>query len=436
MFGTVKIGDDDPNFAADWAKATAHMRAAQKELITAINKHDAVSQKEAIGYLLSAPEPRIHCAAVIGLSKKFRGDPSAKLIKRIANGFDLTTPINEKVIIFGRDKGGGKVRAILVFGNWHRTAQAVLRIILSCYYVPKGFQAAGRCGSAASDAKGIQGTLKAVKKEIEAGKLYFCHMDIKKFFPSFRIEKLGEEGALGNKLPMKTLHAFCTARGLHMSGDYTLPSSVRKEARRGIPTGSSLSPLIADMMVSRMPLPVSAYQDVFNYADNFMLLAKTKSELLEIKAQLMTAVEHIPGGCFSLRREAEGCFEQSSVDFLGHNISFHDGKVHFRVMQENEEALYDRLSGFLYNGAEHDDPKLKVSMLARFRRSYSYILSWSQAFALCENSVELRDLAFVILEAHLTAGGYTVNDLSKELADDFCAADHFDFSKLNMPNPK
>ena len=119
---------------------------------------------------------------------------------------------------------------------------------------------------------------------IESGKLWFAHLDIKEFYPSFKIEKLLGNAALEGILPKSTVANLVLARGLEYVIDpgylkrYPLLSCASRllEARRGIPTGSCVSSLVAPMMVSRLQLSAAVAATLINYEDDFLLLASSK----------------------------------------------------------------------------------------------------------------------------------------------------------------
>lgn len=396
------------------AKALSAVYQAQTELIAAINKGDLDAQKKVVDWYCSALEPKLVAAVRLNARHKFKANLTDAGLCTIANTLDMKSECSEKVTLHARDKGNGKVRKILDFGNRHRTAQYIIRKFLSPHFMPKLFQAAGRDKIKSHKHKGVPGSLVAVKSRVEAGHVYFCHIDIIEFFQSFRIEELRKEGALGKRIPGKTLQAFAMGQGLHVGGHHSIPSNVRKEARRGIPTGSSLSPLIADMMVSRMPLPKALHSCVINYADNFMLLAASQQELEAIKTDFLTAVKDMPGGRFKVRIEDEGCFtDQVLTEFLGHSLRLQDGKLRFAVTPRNKDALLGRLDAILMQHKPEGMTPVE-HWIESASEAYRFLQSWKRAFILCcgDDFDGLIDLALYGIEQQLKDTGCSLADLS------------------------
>lgn len=315
----------DPKIIAQYnaARAVAMTHAAM--LSKAVAAKDAAEVAAQTQWLLSDPAPKIYFAFRVGRSGNV-GRVSPGICLKAASALDLTSACFDKVGVILRKKKSGKHRLILNFGLRQRVAQNIIRCVLSAHHRPRAYQFTHR---------GVPKAVAHVRDLINLGNHWFAHLDIKEFYPSFKIEKLREDAALGGLLPSKTVAAFVHARGLEVSVRAEqmkqFPSlscpDLLWEARRGIPTGSCASSVVAPMMVSRMPLDAATASHMANLEDDFLLLAPTKDKLQERIEVLMAAVKAIPGGHFKLELKASGQLGGTEACFLGHAIRLEGGST-------------------------------------------------------------------------------------------------------------
>lgn len=414
--------------------ARAQTRAQTKVLRSAIDNNDLGKTAEVKAWFLTAPGPRFAFAVRAAAATAVKPKPSLQKCLGIAEKLDLTLPPKEAVELILRPKGGGKHRAILNFGLRYRAGQKLLAHVLSQYHRPQPFQFTHR---------GHQAAIQHALCLIEAGNLWFAHLDIKEFYPSFRTEKLRENAALGGILPDKTLAGFVVGRDLEVkvrSGElHKFPtlsySPLLWEARRGIPTGSCLSSVVAPMMVSRLPLPPAVKAVAINFEDDFLVLAPSEVARDEAVEALMAAVKDLPGGRFKLRTKSMGYLPEDEAQFLGHRIVIEDGVPRVMVSAGNHEAFVARLSEFHEGqgdfGTKPDLP-WPDQRLGHCRRMTGYIRSWAAAFALCDDAAEMADFAMTGVETEVKALGLPLAAVSAG-ADDpgFYATDHFEFSSMS-----
>ena len=135
---------------------------------------------------------------------------------------------------------------------------------------------------------GVHAAIRHTKQALIDGYVWAVELDINDCYPSFDEEKLS------NLLPLTkevTEHVILS-RHLNLSsgfkrvrnspgddqeGDAIIPGAI-SPARLGIPQGSAVSPIVAEAMVAIALKQVPSLGVIIAYADNILLLAKTKSE--------------------------------------------------------------------------------------------------------------------------------------------------------------
>ena len=335
----------DPVITTRYNAARAATNARLALLREAVAAKDAAEVATQTQWLLSDAAPKVYFALRIGRSGKVGLISPSACIKAALN-LKLTATCTEKVPVILRKKKSGKVRLILNFGLRYRVAQNIIRCVLSVHHRPRSYQFTHR---------GVPKAVTRVRDLINQGNHWFAHLDIKEFYPSFRIEKLRENASLGGLLPPKMIAAFVHARELEIGVraeqlkrfPYLSYSDLLWEARRGIPTGSCASSVVAPMMVSRMSLDAATADALSNYEDDFFLLAPTKDELQERIEVLMGAVKTIPGGHFKLELKSSGRLGETEACFLGHAMRLEGDETHIMLTNANREGLFSVLTGLV-----------------------------------------------------------------------------------------
>ena len=421
-------------FSASVAKALALTRIQSKTLRVAVDNGNQAQTIALTEWFLTALEPRLYFAVQVARSGKVKPSPTPDECLSVAQALDLRQAPSEKVIGTLRAKASGKHRLILNFGHAHRTAQGVLRVILSAHHRPQPFQFTHR---------GPKKAMEQVRRHIEAGNLWFAHLDIKEFYPSFRFEKLGQDAALGGILPSKTLAGFVHARNLEVAVTpvslkrfpYLTHTHLHWEARRGIPTGSCVSSVVAPMMVSRLPLSQAAKELLTNYEDDFLQLATSKAELDKAVEAFMVAVRDVPGGRFTVKTKSTGCLLESEISFLGHRITVCDDQARIGINSANEQKLFMLLDDFDIRKGEFALRAGSSETKQRRRncqRVVDYLDAWARAFSLCGPEVEeIKAMGMYAVEQELHALGLSINSLGKTTGNgDFTIAAHINSSEL------
>lgn len=416
----------DPTIAAKYQSMRGETNSHVKALRMAVVAKDAATIAAETRWLLSDPAPKSYFALRLGRSRKLKAKSPTWCLEQ-ANKLDLSSQSVEKADVILREKLNGSHRVILNFRLQHRIAQNIVRLVLAAHHKPRSFQFTH---------KGVPKAIQRVIDLVGQGNVWCAHLDIKKFYQSFLIEELLGNAALGGLLPSKTLAAFVLARRLdvcvraedlkHFS--YLSYPTLLWEARRGIPTGSCASSIVAPMMVSRMPLAAAVADHLVNFEDDFFLLAPTTDELEERIGALGSSVKAIPGGRFTWQLKSCGHLADTEASFLGHSISKNGGEVRIRLTHANRESLFhvlDELDKTLPVGGPTE--AFEEAQLKNCAKVYQYIRSWRATFALCEDVAEEAEDAMLMLEQVLADIGKSVSDIKSMIATSHFAPNvHFE----------
>ncbi len=204
--------------------------------------------------------------------------PSVADCIEMAKQLNLAKPINEPAQLRRKAKSAGGHRYYFDFGPMHGAAQNIVADMLRETFKPKAFQYGVR-GSA-----GISQAIGEAKKLIGEGYHYARRLDIKKFFDTF-----DHSAILAAPLPIsgKVVEHVVIGRHISVKVDGKLKKSsqwadtashINLIATQGIPQGSACSPLVAAFFIWQLNLKLPAGIKIINYVDDFLILAKTKSD--------------------------------------------------------------------------------------------------------------------------------------------------------------
>lgn len=376
-------------------KSWASTKIWTKRLHNAIQEKNEAKQTEARDWLLYSPEATL--AAAVIANTKLRPEKRKHLehCLGLPGKLDLSKPLPEIVRVFPKPKksaglhGQVAYRALHDYGLLHRTAQALVMRVLGLYFIPRNFQYTHL---------GVQTAIARVKEFISAGYVFSTRLDIEDFYMNFSAD------ALITKLPLPKEVVEYAVCGRFMKvmldqgknwGSYSPYFSPHAceclllQARQGIPQGSASSPIIGMMFVSRLVWFPMLDVVLLNYADDFLLLAKSPDALKKSIKKLTSAVSKLPGGHFKLRLEANGS-AKSGVDFLGHTLKIVNGKVNTKPTEANLNYAYSKLDAleehfgklvFPY-GQSGKSTKKAIKCVAE---QYAFVKGWIAAFGECDD---------------------------------------------------
>ena len=161
------------------------------------------------------------------------------------------------------------------------------------------------------------------------------------------------------------------------------------EARRGIPQGSAVSPFIAEALLA--PTLHSDFEDrVFvAYADNVLLLAKSKEDVVAMSKDLRSALQAHPVGPFKPKWKP---FEAGEpIEFLGHKLTFQKGVVHIEVDDHNLQKFECRVASEVAYLEKAEGKLQPLTLAKRCQKLEEFIRCWTASFKLCDGIQDLRD---------------------------------------------
>jgi hypothetical protein len=233
-------------------------RARLKGKLTRIQKAHRAGDWPRYRYLtqkyLASLEARLAATRLAARNMRWDRRPKQSELKSIAeklNAFQGTQEVTKLILI---PKGPGKFRPTLDFGIENRALQYLVLSVLYAIAELHPRQFATR--------RGVPAAIAYVIKAMEAGYVHAREIDIKNFYPSFDGSKLVElvpvqKRVSGrvllsehlNILPSTLHHNTVLSKGAadtHLEGVSPLQQYLA-DARRGIPQGSAVSPILAEM---------------------------------------------------------------------------------------------------------------------------------------------------------------------------------------------
>jgi hypothetical protein len=310
-------------------------------------------------------------------------------LESIASKLDAWKGSDEPVRGYWKKKSSGKGhRFICEFGIENRALQYLVRDVLSALldlhpdqYLTRG---------------GVHAAITRTKQALIDGYVWAVELDINNCYASFDEEKLSSL----LPLPKKVTDHVILSRYLNLSSGFSsignspgddhggdaITLGAISTARRGLPQGSAASPIVAEAMVAIALKAVPTLVGVIiAYADNILLLAKTKSDRDSMTKTLLAAFEAHPVG--RLRLSPKTFAPGEPIEFLGHRLTPCEGGVHIEPDDDNKRKFEDRMKSKLRSLAKTKRPRARRTALHRIKED---IRSWVDAFSLCDDIKEIR----------------------------------------------
>ena len=352
-------------------------------LRVAAKSGDMAGAKDHRDWLLTAePAKRIAIVQLLRAGKPLQVGSYTEA-KTLAETVTLAEIMDDTALVFAKEKTSKNgYRAILTFGDRHRVAHRLLANVIEAQTFTRRFQLFD---------VGVPKAIGRVLAKIDAGNIWLAHLDIRNFFPSFTMDGLTQflplpttavETALtGRKMVLKTAP-------LPWGYPYS-PSHLIEEARRGLPQGAASSPAVSHLSVAQLALPVADLELLFNYEDDFLVLAQTKGELEARIALLTEAVGNLPGGHFALSVKTV-VRAKDGLDFLGHRLFVRKGKAVAEPSDLNADRLAARLNQIEEVAGIHD-PATSSPLSAQmqvYADQLAVLAGWKAAFTICDKASE------------------------------------------------
>ena len=328
---------------------------------------------------------------------KRRIGPTRQELPSIASSLDPWKGTKEPVLVHRIPKDSpGQYRTVLEFEIENRALQYLVRDVLIAVLELHPNQYATRGG--------VHAAIKHTKQALIDGYLWAVELDINDCYPSFDEEKL----ASLLPLPKEVTDHVILSRHLNLSirirldrnslgddqeGDAITLKAI-SAARRGIPQGSAASPIVAEAMVAIALKQVPTLGVIIAYADNILLLAKTKSDRDSMTKALLAAFEAHPVG--RLRLSPKTFAPGEPVEFLGHRLTPCEEGVRIEITDANKRKFEDRMKSKLRSLAKTKRPRARRKALHDIKQD---IRSWAAAFTLCDDIQEIR--SYWLARAHV-----------------------------------
>jgi hypothetical protein len=251
---------------------------------------------------------------------------------------------------------------------------------------------------------GSKGTHKAIQHVAAAmskGHLHAVEFDIKDFYPSVNGKallnylpvprKVCERVLIGEHLNLKGGPSLLYAFGCEGDDEYypILLNDKLVEARRGIPQGSAASSAIAEALLAPTLHLISKIGVVVAYADNILLLAKTKEDVVAMSNDLRSALKAHPVGPFEPKMKPFDAGQP--IEYVGHKLTLKKGLVHIEVNDHNLQKFRSRVTSEIAYLAKAGAKVHPLKLARRCQKLGEYIRSWTASFQLCEDVHNLRD---------------------------------------------
>lgn len=322
--------------------------------------------------------------AAIEAAKRMRWHkrPTLNRCRSVADSFNCEAPLQEVSRVRAIPKKSGGFRVTHDFNIVHRTAQRVVNTVVAEHFTPRPWQ---------YTMIGARKAIAAAKAQLLSGSAHFATFDLADFFGSFEADKLLQE----LPLPPEWVNHVVVGRHIAVQADTRLghahalsPGALLHLARRGIPQGSACSPAVAAYCVAKLQWHSPAEARLFNYSDNFLLLAPTSEGLQAGIGALAAAIGELPGGHFVLKTVQQG-ETSAGVEFLGHRLLLKDGQLRASASHAAQQAILRALNEL--------DTKIGASKSAeKIRRLViqmrDLMHGWLGAFAECDDIADWKQV--------------------------------------------
>ena len=181
---------------------------------------------------------------------------------------------------------------------------------------------------------------------------------------------------------------------------YPIHRYIKFIRQAGIPQGSACSPVIGSFFVSKLDFTLPKGAVVLNYADDFLVMAKSAEKREKATITLKASLEALSVGNFELLEKSSGSIP-SGFTFLGHWFDTElDGTLVVRVLEANANkilsdlaAASEEMTDFHAKVKTHPLGQLYVldRLAALARRILGWLQSYSEADDISKYESEVRE---------------------------------------------
>lgn len=333
-------------------------------------------------YLRSHSVKLMATAKVNAILKGAERAKSQELVA-IAGGIDLFQPAEEQADLIPIKKASGGTRLLTIFGLRRSVQQWIVQQLLMRLHRPDPRQFALRHGE-----DGRNRAAQAVITAMRGNARWFVGLDIADFFTSIDTRRLHTLLPLPHRVIDNVIRPPSIDDIRVRFDGHVDVLRLAEASQAGISQGSRTSPIVADIVIKYVLDGFQCPATVINYADDFGVMAPTRSEAQAIAQSLIRAVAHSPAGCLQLRSKAHRTARRiaDGFDFLGYRFRRRRGSVICEPSDRNLGSFNRKTCAFL-RSAEAGNP-LALMHLRRFMRS------WWSAFPLVDVHLGQNDYFF------------------------------------------
>lgn len=266
-----------------------------------------------------------------------RKRPASKVVD-VAERINPLRPSRKRITVNALPKKDGSLRYVLAFGREDRVRQYIVRLISEPFFNPLD-------GQSAIKGRGISYAIGKARDAIMRGYRYALTMDIENFFPSIQLDDFAHHLPVtkhlaatilpSNSAPLRAGTVLSrhsqqpeedTGRNKRRTNALSMLDIEHVRSQRGIPQGSAASPIVAEIamqwLISHLPNGVV----VITYADDILVLSKTRKRAALSQRALERAARQHPAGNLSFKRKAIEHLK-GGFDYLGYHFTMESGRA-------------------------------------------------------------------------------------------------------------
>jgi hypothetical protein len=366
----------------------------QSQLLNKLSRASASGQKER-ARRITRQFLRSYNARLVAVWEANRSLPSHRRIsfdqmRELANRINSWIGSDEVAHLRTLPKSRGDFRPIVSFGIERRALQYLVHSALAAQANITERQYAHKGNGGRTEA------ISAVNRAINDGMKWALQGDIRNCFGSI------EGTHLEAQLPLPHRVTQQVVRARHLTFDVNTertpdvsPVNAADRGRRGIPQGSAVSSLVAEIALAEFARIPSGNVRVIFFADDFLILTKTKREACAIEHTLRSAARQSPFGPLSFKH-LKVVQLAHGIDYLGWHFRLRRGQVEQKPamtsLQKTNAKLAEKLTTAILSAEHWAVTRRYINQKAIDWRGWHLVDLWQE--------LKLREIA--ILEATVT----------------------------------
>lgn len=300
-------------------------------------------------------------------------------VMELAERMNVFEACSETVLLnlVARDDTAHDYRYILSFGIENSARQIILRNLLKARWNVSHAQTMMNGGRNAA----VQQVIRCYAD----GYTHIAELDIRRCYKSFGMT--GIQRML--HLPERVVRHVLSAASLNIDLSYTarrviyhdhdipltpmelfhgLHGEDWEEAQQGLIEGSKVSPFVAELLLAPVcqAILVSGAGVVINYADNFLLMAKTKRGLETMKTILREELRTHPAGPLTVEEVYNKFSHNFAFDFLGYKLVPVNSTLTPEISEKNEKKAR-KIRSRAYQAIRSNLPENEIRKLVQQR---------------------------------------------------------------------